>query len=139
MYNLTAAHRTLPLGSHVRVKNLENNREVDVRINDRGPFVRGRIIDLSYAAAKEIGMVGSGTAKVRIDVIKGGKEAPYTVQVGAFIVKDNALRLKEVLKRNYSDVYIVTHETNRDTYYRVRVGSFSTEKIANKVAITDCP
>lgn len=134
MYDLTAAHRTLPLGSHVRVRNLENDSEVDVRINDRGPFVRGRIIDLSYAAAKEIGIVGSGTAKVRIDVLKNGKEAPYTVQVGAFIVKDNALRLKEVLKRNYSDVYIVTYETNRNTYYRVRVGSFSTEKRANKVA-----
>lgn len=134
MYDLTAAHRTLPLGSHVRVKNLENDKEVDVKINDRGPFVRGRIIDLSYAAAKEIGIIGPGTAKVMVEVLEGGRETPYTVQAGAFVVKDNAMRLREMLKRYYRDVYVVTYETNRDTYYRVRVGSFRTEEIANQIA-----
>ena len=63
----TAAHRTLPFGTHVRVTNLQNGRSVIVRINDRGPFGRGRIIDVSRAAARELGMIGSGVAKVRID------------------------------------------------------------------------
>ena len=72
MNDLTAAHKTLPFGTIVRVTNLGNNRSVQVRINDRGPFVRNRIIDLSLAAAKEIDMLKSGTAKVRIDVIRWG-------------------------------------------------------------------
>jgi rare lipoprotein A len=63
----TAAHRTLPFGTQVRVTNLRNGRSVIVRINDRGPFGRGRIIDVSRAAARELGMIGSGTTKVRID------------------------------------------------------------------------
>jgi len=71
MYKLTAAHRTLPLGSRVRVKNLENGKTVVVRVNDRGPFKEGRIIDLSYQAAKKIGMLKKGMVEVRIDVIPG--------------------------------------------------------------------
>jgi rare lipoprotein A len=67
MYDLTAAHRTLPFGTRVRVTNLDNNRSVIVRINDRGPFKKGRIIDLSYAAAKKLKMLESGTAKVRVE------------------------------------------------------------------------
>jgi len=66
----TAAHRTLPCGTIVKVVNLENGKSVVVRINDRGPFVRGRIIDLSYAAAKKIGMIRKGVVKVRIEVVK---------------------------------------------------------------------
>lgn len=73
MYKFTAAHRILPFGTLVRVKNLENGKEVVVRINDRGPLKRGRIIDLSYAAAKKIGMIQKGLVKVRIEVIKWGK------------------------------------------------------------------
>jgi len=69
MYQLTAAHRTLPLGTRVLVTNLKNGRAVEVRINDRGPSVEGRIIDLSFAAAKELGAVPSGTIPVRIRVI----------------------------------------------------------------------
>ena len=72
IYNMrkyTAAHRTLPFGSIVRVTNLSNGRSVKVRINDRGPFVKGRIIDLSYGAARKLGIIESGTAKVRIDVL----------------------------------------------------------------------
>jgi rare lipoprotein A len=72
MNDLTAAHQRLPFGTTVRVKNLSNKRTVDVLINDRGPFKRNRIIDLSYAAAKAIGMVGPGSARVRIEVIKWG-------------------------------------------------------------------
>lgn len=73
MYKLTAAHRLLPFGTRVKVKNLENGKEVIVRINDRGPNKRGRIIDLSYASAKRIGMIEKGLVKVRLEVIKWGK------------------------------------------------------------------
>jgi rare lipoprotein A len=69
MHALTAAHRTLPLGSYARVKNLDNGRSVVVRINDRGPHARRRMIDLSYAAAKEIRMVGAGTARVEVESV----------------------------------------------------------------------
>src|SRR5574337_879684 len=68
-YDLTAAHQTLPLGTRVAVTNLQNNRTVEVRINDRGPFVKGRAIDLSYAAARNLGMIGPGTVPVRIEVL----------------------------------------------------------------------
>ena len=70
MYALTAAHRKLPFGTKVRVTNLANGMSVVVRINDRGPFVKGRIIDLSYAAAKKIGLVQSGVAKVKLEIVK---------------------------------------------------------------------
>lgn len=73
MYDLTAAHRTLPFGTRLRVTNLTNGRQVIVRVNDRGPFVKGRIIDLSYAAARELGMIGTGTAWVKIKVLSLGK------------------------------------------------------------------
>ena len=69
MYAYTAAHKTLPLGTYVRVINLENGKSVVVRINDRGPFKKGRIIDLSYAAAKKIGMIEKGTARVRLEIL----------------------------------------------------------------------
>lgn len=74
MYAMTAAHRTLPFGTKVRVKNLKNSRTVIVTINDRGPFVKGRIIDLSFGAARAIGMIGPGTTRVRIEVISWGEE-----------------------------------------------------------------
>jgi rare lipoprotein A len=72
MHALTAAHRTLPLGTLIRVTNLENNRSVVVKINDRGPYVEGRILDLSYGAAKALGFENMGTAKVHIQVISFG-------------------------------------------------------------------
>jgi rare lipoprotein A len=74
MYSLTAAHRSIPFNSIVEVKNLDNGKKVIVRINDRGPFVRGRIIDLSYAAGKKIGLIGSGTARVKLKVLQVGYE-----------------------------------------------------------------
>jgi rare lipoprotein A len=70
---LTAAHKTLPFQTKVRVTNMSNGKEVVVKVNDRGPFVEGRIIDLSHAAAEKIGMIGTGTAKVRIEVIELGE------------------------------------------------------------------
>jgi rare lipoprotein A len=69
MQAMTAAHRTLPFGTRVRVTNLENGRQAIVRVNDRGPFRKGRIIDVSYAAARELGLIGRGVARVRVDVL----------------------------------------------------------------------
>ena len=127
-YDLTAAHPTLPLGTRVAVTNLQNGREVDVRINDRGPFVKDRAIDLSYAAARVLGMLGPGTVPVRIEVL--GDEAvqlasvAYTVQVGAFAQRDNAVRLKDRLSRQINGVYVAPWDSGATRYYRVRVGRF---------------
>jgi len=139
MYDMTAAHKTLPLGTEVMVTNLENNRSVKVMINDRGPFVKNRIIDLSYAAAKAIGMVGPGTAKVMIEVLKtpsGHRPLKtsiprlYTLQVASFINKDNADYLAAKLSRIVDNVYIVLYKTGETTYYRVRVGTFKSREEA---------
>ena len=74
MYDMTAAHKTLPLGSQIQVTHLGNHRSIIVKVNDRGPFVEGRILDLSYGAAKEIGMIEEGVAEVRIDVFRFGEK-----------------------------------------------------------------
>jgi len=71
MYDFTAAHRALPLGSVIRVTNVSNGRSVRVRVNDRGPYIRGRVLDLSYAAAYRLGMVRSGLARVQIEIVEG--------------------------------------------------------------------
>jgi len=139
MYDMTAAHKTLPLGTEVMVTNLENNRSVKVMINDRGPFAKNRIIDLSYAAAKAIGMVGPGTAKVMIEVLKtpsGHRPLKtsiprlYTLQVASFINKDNADYLAAKLSHIVDNVYIVLYKTGETTYYRVRVGTFKSREEA---------
>jgi rare lipoprotein A len=128
MYDMTAAHRTLPFGTQVMVTNLENGRAATVRINDRGPFVGDRIIDLSYAAARVLGMVGPGTARVRLNIIKGASPAPggggWSVQAGSFISKDNASRLAtEIEDRGYAGVKLSEYRTPAQVYYRVRVGA----------------
>jgi rare lipoprotein A len=143
MYAMTAAHKTLPFNTYVRVHNLENGQRIDVRVNDRGPFVRGRIIDLSYTAAQEIGIVGPGTARVKI-VALGKVDEPlskseqqrsyltvdyyegnFTFQVGAFLERQNAERLKAKLAKTYINAHITTYQKENDTFYRVRVGKFS--------------
>ena len=124
MHALTAAHKTLPLGTYIRVTNLTNGRSVDVRVNDRGPFVRGRIVDLSLTAAKRISLVKPGTAEgktqayVPIDYYSG----KFTIQVGAFIERANARRLVASLSQRYKNAHMVTYHDGRNTYYRVRVG-----------------
>ncbi len=142
MHAMTAAHKTLPLGTYVRVHNLENKREVEVRVNDRGPFVRGRIIDLSYKAAKKIGIVGPGTAMVEVVALgatkqksKKGAEAAFTpgdyytgnftFQVGAFTNRENAVKLQQKLDQKYKNAHIVTYNNGYETFYRVRVGKCS--------------
>ena len=138
MYKLTAAHRTLPFGTRIKVTNLENGRTVIVRINDRGPFVKGRIVDLSLAGAREIQMVGPGTALVRLEVLS--ESAPtdpglFAVQVGAFRDRSNAESLAENLRRRFGDATIEDYRSNQGTFYRVRVGMNSTLPEANKLAI----
>ncbi len=124
MYDLTAAHKLMPLGTVAKITHLDNGRSVVVKINDRGPFVDGRVIDLSYSAASEIGMVEEGVSKVEIKVLKWGKSlSDFTVQIGSFVVEDNAQKLKAKLNWKYKDVHIITYETNDKKYYRVRVGS----------------
>lgn len=141
MYQLTAAHKTLPLGTTVMVTHLRNGNSVMVTVNDRGPFVRGRIIDLSYAAAQAVGMVEEGVAKVRVEVLDKGPtplqspEGPFTVQVGSFISRSNAFRLMQKLQKAYQDVYITELQTPENTYYRVRLGRFKTREEAYQVAM----
>ena len=109
MRGMTAAHQTLPFGSLVEVRNLENGHAVVVRINDRGPFARGRVIDLSYAAAREVGVFGPGTAEVELRVLGADPAAQttrFTVQVGAFADPDLALILHRNLKRMYPEAFI---------------------------------
>jgi len=135
MYAMTAAHRTLPFGTEVRVHDLENGRDVTVRINDRGPFVEGRIIDLSYAAAQAMGM--NGVAQVWLELLGlGPTTVPgiFAVQIGAFSDRHNAERLKALLGTQYGPVIIQAYERADGTFYRVRVGSESSEDAARQLA-----
>ncbi len=153
MHKISAAHKTLPLGTYVKAVNLATQKYVIVRINDRGPFVKGRIIDLSYAAAKQIGLVGPGTAKVKITAL--GKEVQemdsplgkkpvveieelnagvFTIQVGAFKNKENALRLGDKLKVVYQYVDIeVVDDKYRGTIYRLRVSKSNSLSKAEEI------
>lgn len=143
-FELTAAHPTLPLGSHLAVTNLQNGKSVEVSINDRGPFVKGRIIDLSYAAAAALSMVGQGTTLVRIDVIhsKPAKLAAipsrldYTLQVGSFIDIEKAFELKGHLTESYpwtQHVSIVLFRGEDSIYFRVQLGTFSDRTEAERL------
>ncbi len=137
MYDMTAAHKTLPFGTYVMVTNLDNGRSVKVRINDRGPFIRGRVIDLSYAAAKVLGMVGTGVVPVRIEILSDisvDTDMPmFAVQVGAFVVKENAQSLKSILDKKYNNVHISQFKTPNKVYYRVRL-YFDSRSAALKTA-----
>jgi len=136
---MTAAHPTLPLGTRTRVTNLDTGKTVEVLINDRGPFAKGRVIDLSYAAAHEIGMVGPGTARVRIDVVarppNGASHVTYCVQVGAFSEEEKARALRARLAPRYDDVYISAVPTRPERLYRVRVGPYAERNRAETRAV----
>lgn len=139
MYNLTCAHKTLKFGSRLRVTNPDNDKSVDVIVNDRGPFVWGRDLDLSYGAAKEIGFAEKGVGEVKIEYLgrdmRYAKRVPFepsatasalTVQVGSFIEEDNALRLKKGLEFEYGNVFVTSVFLKGKKYHRVRIGEFST-------------
>ncbi|MGH9452897.1 MAG: septal ring lytic transglycosylase RlpA family protein [Terriglobia bacterium] len=141
MYAFTAAHRTLPFSTLVRVYNLENGASVDVRINDRGPFVEGRIIDLSYSAAQAIGMLGPGTTLVRLEilnpsVVSGPNATPgiFAVQVGAFRDAANAERLRAMIEPRFAPVILQSYNNGLGVFYRVRVGRTGSEEAAQALA-----
>lgn len=142
---MTAAHKTLPFGTVVKVTNLENGKVAELKINDRGPFVRGRILDCSKKGAKDLGFYINGTTKVKLEVAKEGTgrrgnsptevidgdkdkmlDETFTIQVGAFKDIENAKRLKEILLKKFGDAYIAKFMD----FYRVRVGHFKNQKEA---------
>lgn len=136
MYKLTAAHRTLPFDTMVRVTNINNGKNTTVRITDRGPFVSNRIIDLSLAAAREIESVGPGVVPVRIEVL-GNVDVTagfFTVQVGAFKDRGNAERLRDRLALSYTPIFIQQYDSPEGTFYRLRVGRVSGADAANELA-----
>jgi rare lipoprotein A len=121
MNDKTAAHPSLPFGTRVGVRNTRTGREVMVRINDRGPFSKSRIIDLSYAAAKEIGVVGPGTASVALYLMPtDGAPQRYTVQVGAFSEPERAIALHREIARFYPEAVV----DSDGTWSRVQIGAF---------------
>lgn len=152
---LTAAHKTLPFGTKVKVTNLANNKEIEVTINDRGPYVEGRIIDLSKAAAEALGFINLGLADVKMEVVDAGdgkgKTQPVTidkvsvdekefydlsisrlkpkgfgVQIGTYQELVNLMRLSENLKNSYKrDVTIQVKVINGIKYYSIILGQFS--------------
>ena len=147
MHAYTCAHKEYPFGTQVRVTLPANGKSVDCTVNDRGPFAEGRDIDLSYAAAKEIGLIGPGTAPVLLEVTgretsyikqvkiqSSGRRGPFAVQVGSFVESINAVRLKTALRLNYGNAYVQETELNGTTFYRVRVGNFDQFTAAREMA-----
>ena len=131
-FELTAAHPSLPLGTRAMVTNLANGRAVEVRINDRGPFVDGRAIDLSYAAARTIGLVGPGTGRVRIEVL--GKAPPPAVRLlpapARVVPTSSYTHLRGVLASRFPDAFVVPVTGTTGRYYRVRIGPYPFRGVA---------
>jgi rare lipoprotein A len=136
MYKLTAAHRTLAFETRLRVTNLKNGKSTEVRITDRGPFVEGRVIDLSLAAARAIDMVADGVARVRLELISAPPPLAeaYTVQVGAFREKQNAVNMRQRLERAYQPVFVFEYDSPNGMFYRVRVGRVASQAAAERLA-----
>ena len=136
MYALTAAHKELPFGSVVEVRNHDNGRTVRVRINDRGPFVRGRIIDLSRSAAEEIDLVRTGIAKVTVHVVAGGpRSAASHPRSSGWIIQAGAFRDHAHAERHLQDIRRVDSRARLDSdgsWHRVLIGPFSREKEARR-------
>ena len=158
MHAMSAAHKTLPMPCMVRVTNLDNGRSVVVRVNDRGPFVKNRLIDLSYAAARSLGYDNAGTAPVRVEVLSNrmtsssannpvravsrpasppvalasinstAQRGAMYIQLGAFSSSTNAKRLKGELQRNYPSTAIYSKNGGYAEIYRVRIGPYDDEK-----------
>jgi rare lipoprotein A len=138
MHKLTAAHRTLPLGSIAHVRSTTTGKEVTVRINDRGPFAKGRVLDLSYAGARTLGMVGSGTDQIELRVVgfegRTAEMGYLRVQIGSFAEPRNAATLLERAQRIYPGGRIQAVDLAHGRRYRVQVGEFKTENQAESAA-----
>ncbi|NOY84683.1 MAG: septal ring lytic transglycosylase RlpA family protein [Nitrospirae bacterium] len=138
MFEVTAAHKSLPLGTLLHVRDLDTGKSIKVKVNDRGPFVRKRILDLSYGAAKALGIVGTGIAKIELKIIgrvpiflPGTKEEKvFFVQLGSYQVKENALRVKNKVARDFEAVSVKAFKTGHGHFYRVRIGPYTTEEAA---------
>jgi len=132
MNQLTAAHRALPFDTVVQVRNRDNGRLVEVRITDRGPFVKGRIIDLSYEAARQLEMLGPGVVPVEIRVVAGGpingRSSSFWVQAGAFRDADEAKAFYRQLREEFPDVKL----SSDGTWHRVRLGPFDKRQNAER-------
>jgi rare lipoprotein A len=153
MYAMTAAHKQLPLPSYVRVTNLENQRSVIVRVNDRGPFHPNRIIDLSYAAAKKLGISAKGTGMVEVSAIQPGEIQPtgnksvarsqphqaefqLYLQVGAFVSRHNAEQLQQKLRNRFTQLNVHSGYSAENNIYRVRIGPLASVAEADRLAET---
>ncbi len=151
MYAMSAAHKTLPLPSYVRVQNLDNNRSVIVRVNDRGPFLHNRLIDLSYAAAYRLDIIRTGTGRVEVTAITSGQTYPDQVktnntgniggkiylQVGAFSSQENANNLSSSLQARLDQtVFVQEGRIESGTIYRVRIGPMADLETGQALADT---
>lgn len=142
MWALTAAHRTLPFGTLVQVTKVETGKKVTVRINDRGPFIKGRIIDLSYTAARELAMIGEGTADVTLTIVSPHNalipsiraSTRFWVQAKAFTNLMEAMTLRERLGSQYDQVRVKTVNLPSGEWHRVQVGVFHSKKTAQAAA-----
>ena len=150
MYGFTAAHKTLVFGTKLRVTNPDNHKSVDVIVNDRGPFIAGRDLDLSYGAAKAIGHVDKGVGRVKIEYL--GRDAryvkrvayqpalsvkssvPVTIQIGSFSDEARAKRLQQGLALRYRNVYVQHVRVAGEEFFRVRIGRFKNQDSAKKIA-----
>ncbi len=142
MYGATAAHKLLPMNTMIHVKNLDNGKETVVRINDRGPFVKGRILDLSYAQAKKIGIVAKGTARVRITALAPSnrksttkdnvRQGEYYVQIGSFRNKKRAMALQKRFTSAGVQTVIQQYIHQKKPYFRVQVFAGKRLEIARK-------
>jgi rare lipoprotein A len=135
MFQLTAVHNSAPFGTIVVVTNLDTDRTVHVRITDRGPFVGDRILDLSYAAARRLGMVEAGLARIRVEFLpETVPSTDFIVQAGAYTDQRNAAYVHRSLATQYPQVWITVAREGSQTFYRVRLGSFSSRAEAEHAA-----
>lgn len=140
MYGISAAHKTLPMGSIVQVTHLQSGGQISVRINDRGPFIGDRIIDLSYGAARQLGMVETGLAEVEIVVVsipayaaqRASAISSYSVQIAAFGAAENAARLAEQMRPRFGSAQVATAVVGGQPVHRVRVGNFTSFESAER-------
>lgn len=147
MHGMTCAHKELPFGTILRVTLISTGKSVKCTVNDRGPFIAGRDLDLSYGAAKTIGLTGPGTGTVRLEYLGrntayikevkyASENGPYTIQVGAFREQANAQHIKSGLDLKYKTVHITETTLNNVIFYRVRIGKFQKKKTAYGLAKT---